>query len=109
MAALRLSNREADIVKQACYDDSVGVIAARLGLSPHTVHTHRERLYRKLNVNSLCQVMSVVFAAHVSLERMRLSPEMASGLDDNCAVPRVKHGIACTGDSQRADDRRADS
>ena len=49
---LCLSRREAQMVHQANYDESVSAIAERLGVSPHTVHTYRERLYRKLRSGS---------------------------------------------------------
>jgi DNA-binding CsgD family transcriptional regulator len=65
---LRLSNREAQIVREACYDESVLGIAARLRISPHTVHTHTGRLFRKLNVNSLAQAIALAFATHVMIE-----------------------------------------
>jgi DNA-binding CsgD family transcriptional regulator len=66
---LNLSGRESEIVRRACYDENIAAIAEHLGISPHTVRTHRERLYRKLRVPSLCQVVSIVFATHVSLSR----------------------------------------
>jgi DNA-binding CsgD family transcriptional regulator len=62
---LSLSKREAEMVWQANYDESVTGIARRLGLSPNTVHTYRERLYRKLGVSSFCQVIAIVFATHL--------------------------------------------
>jgi DNA-binding CsgD family transcriptional regulator len=65
--SLSLSPREAQLVHHACYDETVDGLAARLGLSPHTVHTYRERVYRKLGVSSVAQVLSVVFAMHLSL------------------------------------------
>ncbi len=73
VSTLGLSNREAEIVAQACYDESVGVMAARLGLSPHSIHTYRQRLYRKLGVDSFCKVMSVVFATHIALEAAKVT------------------------------------
>lgn len=70
--SLALSNREAEMIRLANYDENVSVIAAHLGLSPNTVHTYRERLYRKLGVSSFCQVIAVVFAAHLVVEQARL-------------------------------------
>lgn len=64
---LSLSPREAQLIQQACYDESEEGLALRLGLSRHTVHTYKERVYRKLGVNSLTQVLSIVFATHLLL------------------------------------------
>lgn len=66
---LSLSAREAEIIRLAFYDETVVTIASKLKISEHTVHTYRERLFRKLNVHSFCQVISVVFAAHLDSER----------------------------------------
>jgi DNA-binding CsgD family transcriptional regulator len=69
--SLRLSRRESQILRCILNDDSETVIADFLGISPHTVHTHLERLYRKLGVNSRCQTTVRVFAEYVALERDR--------------------------------------
>ena len=47
---LRLSNRELEIVRGIFDDQTEAAIADDLGISPHTVHTHVERLHRKLVV-----------------------------------------------------------
>ena len=48
--SLRLTRREAQIVRGA-FDDRTELAMARdLGISIHTVHTHVERLHRKLGV-----------------------------------------------------------
>ncbi|MCK6455994.1 MAG: helix-turn-helix transcriptional regulator [Phycisphaerae bacterium] len=62
---LRLSGRESQIVR-FCFDDlKESAIAQRLGISQHTVHTHLERLYRKLGVASRCELIVCVFAAAI--------------------------------------------
>lgn len=59
---LDLSGRQLEIV-QCVFDDWVsGRIALELGISDHTVHTHVERLYRKLGVNSRCELIVRVVA-----------------------------------------------
>jgi DNA-binding CsgD family transcriptional regulator len=68
---LALSNREADILRSACYDDRTDAIAQTLGLAPSTVHTYRDRLYRKLGVASLTQALALAFAVHVELSNRR--------------------------------------
>lgn len=50
--ALRLSEREVEVALLALEDLGEVQIAERLGVSPRTVHTHFDRLYRKLDVHS---------------------------------------------------------
>ena len=59
--ALQLSARELQVVKRLFDDEPEAIIADDLGISPHTVHTHLERLYRKLDVGSRCAVVVKVF------------------------------------------------
>jgi DNA-binding CsgD family transcriptional regulator len=92
-AMLRLSAREAEMIRQACYDDNVAVMAKRMGLSQHTIHTYRERLYRKLGVRSFCQVVAVAFGAYVALRE----PGQAS-------VPAACFENARTGDDKATPD-----
>jgi len=43
-------------------------VGRHLGMSPHTVHTHLERLYKKLGVASRSHLIVRVFAEYVRLE-----------------------------------------
>lgn len=65
--SLALSGREAEIARLILHDDSEQAIADHLGISSHTVHTHMERLFRKLNVSSRCQVVVRIFQAYLRL------------------------------------------
>lgn len=67
VAHFKLSPREAEIVKHMLADRSERDIADQLGISTHTVHTHRERLYRKLSVRSRAQLVICIFGTFVSL------------------------------------------
>jgi DNA-binding CsgD family transcriptional regulator len=67
--ALRLSAREFEIVRCIVDGCSEARIAERLGISIHTVHTHLERLYRKLAVSNRSELVVRLFATHVSLAR----------------------------------------
>ena len=49
--SLRLSGRELQILHGVFRNDTESAIAAALCISSHTVHTHFERLYRKLGVS----------------------------------------------------------
>lgn len=53
-----LSARQAQVLRLAFYDERDGVIAVRLRLSLHTVHTQRIRLFRKLGVVSMPQAIA---------------------------------------------------
>jgi DNA-binding CsgD family transcriptional regulator len=65
--SLGLSSREADVCSLALDDLSEDQIARELGISAHTVHTHFERVYRKLGVRSRCQLIVSLFRAYSRL------------------------------------------
>jgi DNA-binding CsgD family transcriptional regulator len=67
--SLRLSAREAQIARLLLNDATEGAIAETLSISPHTVHTHLERLYRKLNARSRCQVVIRIFQRYVEISK----------------------------------------
>jgi DNA-binding CsgD family transcriptional regulator len=48
--SLSLSGRELQILRAIFDDRTESAIAGDLGISPCTIHTYRERLYRKLGV-----------------------------------------------------------
>ncbi len=54
---LRLSFREGEIVRGVFNDQTEFAIANNLGISPHTVHTHLERLHKKLGVADRVQLV----------------------------------------------------
>lgn len=61
-ASLRLSGRELEIVRGIFNDQKEHAIASELGVSRHTVHTERQRLYRKLGVRDRPQLILRVVA-----------------------------------------------
>jgi len=65
--SLGLSPRELQIIRGIFDDSKELAIARELEISPHTVHTYLERIYRKLEVNSRVQVV-----LRVVVERMEL-------------------------------------
>jgi DNA-binding NarL/FixJ family response regulator len=69
--ALRLSDRELQIVQ--CIFDSKAepAIAEELRISAHTVHSHLERLYRKLDVHERTGLTVRVFATYLSFQSDR--------------------------------------
>jgi DNA-binding CsgD family transcriptional regulator len=64
--SLGLSQREFQIVQTLFDDQKESVIADHLGISPHTVHTHIERLYRKVGVASRVALVRRVFVEYLS-------------------------------------------
>lgn len=60
MRLLKISGREAEIIRYIMTGEPDKCIASRLGISTHTVRTHVERLYIKLNVNSRSQLIEMV-------------------------------------------------
>lgn len=64
--SLHLTPRELSIVRAMFAGLREDDIALRLGISPHTVHTHMGRLYRKLEVDSGRGLLLRVFSALLS-------------------------------------------
>jgi hypothetical protein len=63
--SLKLSGQELRIVREAFDDCAECVIADNLKVSPHTIHTHFERLYRKLAVtNRVKLILRVIDEYH---------------------------------------------
>lgn len=63
---LQLSPREAEIVQWLCADESEESIGYQLGISKHTVHSHLERLYKKLGATSRAQVVIRLFQEYIT-------------------------------------------
>jgi DNA-binding CsgD family transcriptional regulator len=63
--SLALSPREAQILRGVFDDQKESAIASHLGISSHTVHTHLERLYRKLGVRSRVALVTRVFVEYI--------------------------------------------
>jgi DNA-binding NarL/FixJ family response regulator len=64
--SLRISARELEII-QGIFDDRKELaIADELKISTHTVHTHLERLYRKLGVSSRLGLVLCILSEYLS-------------------------------------------
>jgi DNA-binding CsgD family transcriptional regulator len=68
-AATGLAPRELEIVRRVFDDQKEAAIARELGISPHTVHTYLERIYRKLKVASRVQLVVRIVALQRSHAR----------------------------------------
>ncbi len=78
--SLKLSARELQIVRGTFDGRTEPAIGAELGISPHTVHTHMERLHRKLHVVDRVQIV-----LRVTNEFLRLTKQTGSRLPPLCA------------------------
>ncbi len=65
--ALQLSARERDILRCMFSDEHVATISQRLGIDEGTVHTYRERLFRKVGVRTCAQLLAAAFATYLEL------------------------------------------
>lgn len=65
MDLLGLSERQHQVVR--CIFDGFDeqTIGKVLGISSHTVHAHLNRLYKKIHVNSRCEMMVRLFLAYL--------------------------------------------
>lgn len=66
-AALKLSQREFEVVQYIFDGKKEPVVARELGISRHTVRTHVKRIYRKLAVHDRSELLVRIFAAYASL------------------------------------------
>lgn len=69
--ALRFSGREKLIAEGILNDMNEIELAARIGISRHTVHTHTERRFRKVGVRSRLQLVVQIFTTHRDLAERR--------------------------------------
>ncbi len=81
--ALRLSPRELDVVQCIFDDHTEAAMARQLAISVDTVHTHLERLYRKLGVSTRCGAAIRVFAEYAGPR----SPRSADGRRTDSTAP----------------------
>ena len=65
--ALNMSPREVEIAHLLLLAKSEAAIAQTLCISTHTVHSHLERLYRKLAVRSRCELIICLFRTYIQL------------------------------------------
>lgn len=63
-----LSPREFEIALHILRGSGEKKIAAVLGISPHTVHSHLRRIYKKLGVRRRSQLVVRLFQAHSDLD-----------------------------------------
>jgi DNA-binding CsgD family transcriptional regulator len=64
---LHLTPRELEIVQQLFESQTEREIASRLGIAVRTVHTHLERVHRKLAVQSRAQLLTLIVGTSLDL------------------------------------------
>jgi DNA-binding CsgD family transcriptional regulator len=65
--SLDLSRRQMEILMAVFDDEKELVIAERLEISQHTVHSHMERMYQKLGVHSRLDLVRLTMAQFLTL------------------------------------------
>jgi DNA-binding CsgD family transcriptional regulator len=65
-SSLRISDRELQIIQEIFDDRKESAIADDLTISVHTVHTHLERLYRKLGVSTRAGLILCILSEYLS-------------------------------------------
>jgi DNA-binding CsgD family transcriptional regulator len=70
LASLCISPRESQIIESIlAFADDEASVAARLRMSPSTVHAHLARLYRKVGVTNRWQLMVKLLLAYIATRR----------------------------------------
>ncbi len=77
--SLRLSPREVELVQGLFDGRTEQAMAAGMGISPHTVHTHMERLHHKLEAGH-----QVALVLRVLAEFLRLAGARRRGVHPIC-------------------------
>jgi DNA-binding NarL/FixJ family response regulator len=80
-SSLKLSGQELRILRGIFNDQTESSIALELNVSPHTVHTHCERLYRKVEVSDRVKLI-----LRVMREFLALTTSPGGQLPPLCAV-----------------------
>jgi DNA-binding CsgD family transcriptional regulator len=91
--SLKLSGQELQIARGVFDDHTEATIADNLKVSPHTVHTHCERLYHKLGVTGRVKLALRVMDEYIALTLAPgtvLPPLCANFAADRCPLRRNK-------------------
>jgi len=100
-ANLRISGHQLELVRLLFEGATEGAIASELGISPHTVHTHIERIHQKLSVSDRVELVMRIFREFIALT---LDPE--SDLP-SIRARRVNGGCSLGGDFRGGQERRS--
>jgi DNA-binding NarL/FixJ family response regulator len=64
-AGAALSKREKEILQKVAYGATTKEVARELGISPHTVKTHLERIFEKLGANDRAQAVAIAIRSGI--------------------------------------------
>jgi DNA-binding NarL/FixJ family response regulator len=90
--SLKFSGRELEIVRGIFEDRTEWAIAADLHISPHTVHTHVDRLHHKLHIANRVQLVLRVMDEFLGLTlspQGKLPPICANWQEGVCPLSRM--------------------
>jgi len=93
--SMRLSGRELEIVQLIFDDEKELTIGGRLGISSHTVNSHIQRMYHKLQVSSRTQLMARVFGQFLCLQEQSEAGQRERERERERGSVRVRSGAAC--------------
>ena len=65
---LNLTDRQLDVVKGIFDGTDEDFIGLELGISVHTVHSHRMSIYRKLAVHNSSDLISKIFITYLTIQ-----------------------------------------
>lgn len=77
--SLGFTKRQIEILRGVFDGKKEAAIADDLGISPHTIHTHMERIYHKLGISGRLDLVQFIMA-----EFLRLTAAMTSGVPPIC-------------------------
>jgi DNA-binding NarL/FixJ family response regulator len=66
-----LSRREKEILQKVAYGATTKEVAHDLGISPHTVKTHLERIFEKLGANDRAQAVAIAISSSIRSSELR--------------------------------------
>ena len=92
--SLHLSSRELQIVRGIFDGGCEASIARDLDLSSHTIHSHLDRLYRKLHVSNRCALAVRIFSEYLTLHPPDRDGRQVSGR----VTPGVLLSVGRSGD-----------
>ena len=94
--AARLTARELEVFGQLAAGRDRRGIARILGVSPHTVRTHIQKIFVKLDVHSVIEALALLRAAERGHSNAHSNGVESSGVQANTIQPSVQWACAPT-------------
>ena len=93
--SLKLSGRHFQVVQGMFNDYTEAAIAGDLKVSPHTVHTYSERLYRKLGVTGRVRLALRVMDEYIALTLSGTLPPLCAKCSNVTTISRQSANQLC--------------